>query len=527
MELSLEGEVFLDINLQAAKYFSENLLTSLEGEIARDYLDSRNISAQIQRIFGLGYSTPDWEGFVKFAKERKIDLNLANNLGLIEKKEKGGFYDKFRGRIIFPIFSTNGRVIAFGGRVFNGEEKVAKYLNSPESLIYSKRRSLYGLYHSKEEIRKLDRAILVEGYMDLIALYQHDIKNVVASSGTSLTDEQVKLLSRFTKNVIVLFDADIAGRKASLRSIEILLREDFDVKVVGLPLQEDPDSYINKFGKEKFEEILVNSKNFLEYQTQQFEQDGLFEDPAEQTKAVRELVKSASLVSDELKRSLLLKSISRKFNLRERLLETELNKVLSERKRIQTRRTSSEEGKKRRSGTNSDESIVNSSQNQIEREIILLLFEGDEKIINFIFDKITPEDFTNKHFRELAKIVNDSKNEGRFSSSQLLDEIKDESLKKYIGSLILGDESISSKWDDFSSTGKIEKNNLKHAFDLTKKISLRSLEDEISIVNDKINSSTDDSEIVELLRENKVLMERKKILFNENINTDNLEENQG
>ena len=168
---------------------------------------------------------------------------------MIDKRDDGGFYDKFRGRIIFPIFSPNGRVIAFGGRILE-EAKVAKYLNSPESIIYSKRRSLYGLFHSKEEIRSSSKAILVEGYMDLISLFQHGIKNVVASSGTSLTDEQAQLLSRFTKNIIVLFDADDAGQKAALRSIEILLKQDFDVRVVLLPDKEDPDSFINKHGKE-------------------------------------------------------------------------------------------------------------------------------------------------------------------------------------------------------------------------------------------------------------------------------------
>ena len=145
-------------------------------------------------------------------------------------KKDGNYYDKFRGRIIFPIFSPNGRVIAFGGRVFQGEENIAKYLNSPESSIYLKRKSLYGLFHSKDEIRKLNKAILVEGYMDVIALYQHGIKNVVASSGTSLTDDQVRLLSRYTKNVVVIFDADEAGNKAAMRSIEILLKQDFEVK---------------------------------------------------------------------------------------------------------------------------------------------------------------------------------------------------------------------------------------------------------------------------------------------------------
>lgn len=205
-----EIEELFEINVLAAKYFSDNLLKNEAGKQARDYLEKRNVKIQTQKIFGLGYALQGWDNFLKYASENKIDLEKAKMLGLIDAKDGGGFYDKFRSRIIFPIFSPNGRVIAFGGRVFGDEENVAKYLNSPESSIYLKRKSLYGLFHSKEEIRRLNKAILVEGYMDLLSLFQHGIKNVVASSGTSLTEEQVRLLSRYTKNIVVIFDADSA-----------------------------------------------------------------------------------------------------------------------------------------------------------------------------------------------------------------------------------------------------------------------------------------------------------------------------
>ena len=244
-----ELEEFFDINVTAAKYFSDNLLKSEHGEIARDYLAKRNIKTQTQKVFGVGFALNGWEHFVNYARDNQVDLDNAKLLGLIDSKEGGNYYDKFRGRIIFPIFSPNGRVIAFGGRVFQGEENIAKYLNSPESSIYLKRKSLYGLFHAKDEIRKLNKAILVEGYMDVIALWQHGIKNVVASSGTSLTDDQVRLLSRYTTNIVVIFDADEAGNKAAMRSIEILLKQDFEVKLLSLPKGEDPDSYVNSLAK--------------------------------------------------------------------------------------------------------------------------------------------------------------------------------------------------------------------------------------------------------------------------------------
>src|SRR5690606_37841095 len=195
---------------------------------------------------------------------------------------------KFAGRIIFPIFSPNGRVVAFAGRILDNREGTAKYLNSPESQIYHKGKILYGLSHAKDEIRRLDKAIIVEGYMDLISLYQNGIKNVVAVSGTALTEDQVQLLSRYTKNVVLLFDADTAGIKASMRSIELLLKKDMEIKIVSLPKDEDPDSFINNFGKEKFEELILNAQNFLEYQTTYYESLGMFEDPAKTTEAVRD-----------------------------------------------------------------------------------------------------------------------------------------------------------------------------------------------------------------------------------------------
>ncbi|MHB8337287.1 MAG: DNA primase, partial [Ignavibacteriaceae bacterium] len=329
-EKQSEQEILYDINTIAAKYFSDNLLIKKDGEIAQNYFHNRKIKLQTMRTFGLGYAFPGRDVLVDFLKDRKIDLNKALALGLIGSNNDGRLYDKFSGRIIFPIFSPNGRVVAFAGRVFHEKEGTAKYLNSPESLIYTKGRILYGLSHAKDEIRKLDRVILVEGYMDLISLYQGGIKNVVAVSGTALTEEQSTLLSRYTKNAVLLFDADTAGIKASMRSIEILLRRDMEIKIASLPKGEDPDSYINNFGKEKFDEIIKHALNFIEYQSAYYESQGMFEDVSKTADAIRELVKPIALIKDELKRNLLTKSIAKKFNLREKLLEIELEKAINQ-----------------------------------------------------------------------------------------------------------------------------------------------------------------------------------------------------
>lgn len=511
-----ELEVYYDINVFAARFFVEHLTKNSEAEEAREYLKLRGIKPQTQRSFGIGFAPFGWDNFLNQAKQNKIDLTKAKQLGLIDTNERGEYYDKFRARIVFPIFSPNGRVIAFGGRVLQNADNVAKYLNSPESQIYSKRKSLYGLFHSKDEIRKLDRAILVEGYMDLVSLYQAGVKNVVASSGTSLTDEQIQLLSRFTRNIFVLFDADSAGQRAALRSIELLLKQDFEVKVISLPKGEDPDSFINRFGKERFDEEVTRSVNFLEYQTAQFEQQGLFEDPAEMTKAIRELVRTLALVNDELKRNLLMKTISKKFNLREKLIESELNGALSQNKSKLDSQTTRQTIRIESSTLDSKMqlTIKPANENPNEKELLRLLFSGEEKIIGYIFDNVAIESFVNSNFMKLAELVHDGWNDGKYSPADLVEKIESPELKNFVMKLTLTDEMISKKWDDLAFNGKVEKDTFEHAVETVRSFQIFQIEDEIKRNNQIIAESKDERLHIELLNRNRELQDDKKSLLN-------------
>lgn len=505
-----ELEELYEINVLAARFFSDYLLKSSEGEIARQYFKKRNIKPQTQKIFDLGFAPEGWDNFLHFANENKIDLQKTKRLGLIDINERGEYYDKFRGRIIFPIFSPNGRIIAFGGRILENRENTAKYLNSPESAIYLKRRSLYGLYHSKEEIRRLDKAILVEGYMDLISLYQNGIKNVVASSGTSLTEDQVQLLSRFTKNIIVLFDADAAGQKASLRSIEILLKQDFEVKVVSLPQGEDPDSFIHKAGKDKFDELIASAKNFLEYQAAQYEQAGMFEDPAEQTKAIRELVKSLALVNDELKRILYVKSIAKKFNLREKLIENELNELFQSQKQ---KPTIAKTIVPRQNFSNGSASLkMPQKYSPYEKELVRLMYCGNEEIVRFIFDNLDYSEFENHDFRKLASIVEENLVVSKISPAALIEKIEEEELKNFIFNLLLEDEQISKKWDEFSFNGKIEKDTIAYAESVLRRYKIFQINEKIKLNSQLIEEAKEENEKMELLKKNKELIAEIKIL---------------
>ncbi|NOX18219.1 MAG: DNA primase [Chlorobi bacterium] len=512
-----ELEELYDVNVTAAKYFSNNLLNSRQGEIAREYFKKRNIKTQTQKMFGLGYAFSEWEHFLHYAEEKNVNLAKAMQLGLIDKRNDGSYYDKYRGRIIFPIFSPNGRIIGFGGRILNNAEKAAKYLNSPESPVYLKRKTLYGLFHSKDEIRKLNKAILVEGYMDLIALFQNGVKNVVASSGTSLTEEQIKLLSRFTKNIVVIYDADSAGQHAAMRSIELLLKEDFEVRIVALPEGEDPDSFINQYGKKDFDELVKQADNFLEYQMRIYQQEGKLDSPESQAEVVRELVKSVALIEDELKRNLMIKSISKKFDLREVLVESELDKLLNKK----------DSQKKRYAGQNPEAPIPHEAEKiktitrieaKFEEEIIRLLFEGVEEIQDLIFDNIMPDDLHNPDYRKLSEIALENYRNDIVSPSGIIEKIEDDNLRNIALSLTLNDISISAKHgEEITSAEVTKKNALRYASDVIKKFRITKINEEIENNKIKIKNSETDDNVLELLRLNKELEEEKKAIREENI----------
>lgn len=517
-EKQSEQEILYDINTEAARYFLNNLLNDQEGEAAREYFKNRNLKIQTIRAFGLGYTINGYENLVNFLKEKSIDLERALQLGLIGQYKDGRIYDKLPGRIIFPIFSPNGRVVAFAGRKLREEDTGGKYINSPESLIYVKGRILYGLSHAKDDIRKLDKAIIVEGYMDLISLYQAGIKNVVAVSGTALTDDQAQLLSRYTRNVVLLFDADAAGIKASMRSIEILLKRNFDVKISTLPKDEDPDSYVNKFGREAFEEIIKRAENFLEYQTSYYESQEMFDDPTKMAEAIRELVKPIALVDDELKRSLLIRNISRKFNLREKLLESELSKALEFQKkqnRIQSQRIfKNEEIPKEGLIVNEGVKIPPHLYNT-ERELIRLLFENDEMIIALVIDNIQAEDIlVDIHKIIFEKVYFEYENQGSLNSADLMNLFDDET-QIYLRELTIEKYSLSENWEDFYMSENKAIINKKYAADIIIKYK-QSHFDMLIAANVKAQENAEAEErLIELMRERQELEKLKKAVREE------------
>lgn len=514
-----EQEILFDINTEVARYFSNNLLNDEEGQIARDYFQKRNIKIQTMRAFGLGYALNGWENLVGFLKQKNIDLEKALQIGLIGRNKDGRVYDKLAGRIIFPIFSPNGRVVAFAGRKLRDDDTSAKYINSPESIIYVKGRVLYGLSFAKDEIRKLDKAIIVEGYIDLISLYQAGIKNVVAVSGTALTDDQAQLLSRYTKNVVLLFDADTAGITASMRSIEILLRKDFDVKIATLPSGEDPDSFVNKYGREEFEETIKRAENFLEYQTAYYEKQGMFDDPTKAAEAIRDLVKPVAIIDDELKKNLLIKNISRKFNLREKLLEKELEKAIELEKKTAKTQTQRILLKEDKTGSLNDiaqkvliPGKVKSVPSQVyntEKEIIKLLFENDQTIIKLILQNIENENLELEIHRKIFRTVKDYFFEkGDYNPADLI-LLFDEDTQAYLREITIEQYTLSHTWFERHPSIESENRLFRYTIDLIKKI--KQLHFDMKIAeNQKAIENADSEEIaISLMKENQEL-ERKR-----------------
>ena len=311
----------------ANEYFKKNLHTGSEGKaIGLSYFKERKISDEIVEKFELGYAVDQWDGLLKAAKEAGHTTAILEQAGLVIPKDDR-HYDRFRGRVIFPIHNVTGRVVAFGARALKKDDK-PKYINSPETPVYHKSQILYGLYQGKQAIRQQENCYLVEGYTDVTGLHQIGIENVVASSGTSLTVEQVGLVGRFSKQMTVLFDGDAAGLKASLRGIDIILANGLDVKVVMFPEGHDPDSYAQEVGGAEFKEFLEEqAEDFIRFRLKLLAAEA-GDDPTKKVAAIKDVVQSIAQIKDQVKRSVYLQEASSILQMEERVLVGELNKTL-------------------------------------------------------------------------------------------------------------------------------------------------------------------------------------------------------
>ncbi len=323
-----EREGLFTVTAFAAKHFVHNLQETPEGKsIGLAYFNERGMQEHIVNKFELGYCPDRWDDLLKAATDAGHNLDYLIKSGLVIKGDNGKTFDRFRGRVIFPIHNISGRVIGFGGRILDSTKSKAKYLNSPESIIYHKSDSLYGIYFAKSAIIKQDNCYLVEGYTDVTSLHQSGIENVVASSGTSLTEGQIKLIRRFSQNITILYDGDAAGIKASFRGIDMIVEEGMNVRVVLFPDGEDPDSYARSHTTEELQEYVgKSSQDFITFKSGLLSKEA-GDDPVKKSEVVRNIITTISLVPDQLKRLFFIRECSSLLNVGEQMLVNEVNKI--------------------------------------------------------------------------------------------------------------------------------------------------------------------------------------------------------
>lgn len=349
-----EREALFAVNQFALNHFEKNLYETEDGrDIGLSYFHERALNDQTIKNFHLGYALERSDTLLKDAVKNGFTEENLIKTGLCAKSERG-VYDRFRGRVIYPVHSISGKIVAFGGRTLKSDKSVAKYVNSPESAIYSKSRELYGLFQARRAIVKEDKCILVEGYMDVLSMSQSGIENVVASSGTSLTSQQVNLIHRFTENVTVIYDADAAGIKASLRGVDMLLSEGMNVKVVLFPEGEDPDSYARSHTHEELAEYLKKHEtDFIKFKTSVLLRD-VNNDPLKRSQAIADILRSIAVIPNRITRQIYIEETSRTFGIEAKVLALEVAKgvaKIAEQTFVERQRTSAET----ESGSHQDE----------------------------------------------------------------------------------------------------------------------------------------------------------------------------
>lgn len=339
------------VNEFAASWFHDQLLHADEGKkIGLSYFKERGLLQSTIEDFQLGYAPDAWQALVNAAADRQYKEEFLEELSLVTRSEKNGkLFDRFRGRVMFPITNMSGKVVGFGGRILGQSKETAKYINSSESEIYHKSKVLYGLHQARQTIRNKDLCILTEGYLDVILLAQNGIKNVVASSGTALTLDQIRLIRRFTKNVLMIYDGDAAGVKAALRGIDLLIQEGMEAKVLILPDNHDPDSYVREHGSSSFLELTENSTlSFVEFKMKVLTDGKDKDDPKVQTEVVKALAETLALQSDLVERQMYIKQLAQKLDITESLMTHAVDQAMQAKAKIAQQEARREEARRAR-----------------------------------------------------------------------------------------------------------------------------------------------------------------------------------
>ncbi len=416
--------VLYSVNDIAANYYS-NLLEKLDSSLEpKRYIAKRGLDGAIIKKFRVGYADSSWKALLDYLLGRGIKQDIILKAGLVIKGKDNSYYDIFRNRVIFPIFDARDKVIGFGARVM--DETLPKYINSPETAVYKKGQHLYGLNFAKAHIKERNFAIITEGYLDVITCHQYGVNNTIASLGTALTTEQIRLLKRYTHNIVMLYDADQAGEMASLRGLDLFLEEDMNVKIATLEKGHDPDSFLRKFGKEKFDEIIKKSKSLFTYKLNILQGRSNNQEPESKAETIKEMLSTINRVRNAIIKAEYIKLLAQELSVKEDAVWEELKKIKKD--RVPHRA----------------ESIGHEAKKLIEispaEKILAKLMLEDVNIVRIVRDELKPSDFRNQNIRNIAEaLFSINIEDGLIDVSKLINSIEDK-VPQNIISFIVNEE---------------------------------------------------------------------------------------
>lgn len=511
----------------AAKFFATQMWNSDEGKtIGLSYFKERGFREDIIKKFELGYSPDDWTALLDAAVAEGYQQSFLEDVGLVVKNDQGRVYDRFRGRVMFPIHNFTGRVIGFGGRTLKTDKAVPKYVNSPESDIYHKSNVLYGLFQAKKAIRDFDNCYLVEGYADVLSVQQAGVENVVASSGTSLTTEQIRLIGRFTKSVTILYDGDAAGIKASLRGLDMILEEGLDVKVVLFPDGHDPDSYIQQLGASAFKtHVEKNQKDFIFYKTEILLKDA-GNDPIKKAGVIREVVESIAKIPDAIKASVFLRECSNLLEMEERILISELNKIKRGKDKKEQQQAINNLPTEEEIEALVQEKTVQTDEYQ-ERDIIRVLLTYGDQMVHweemtdtyigpYIITNLSDVTFANPLYAKVIQYYHDELENGYLPKEKDFIQHPDPEIANMAISMISSPYQLSENWYNMhnitvpNETDKLKGTVMGAIFHLKKK----KINTIISAKQKEIQEEKDEANVMILMKEYLELKEVEKYISN-------------